>query len=262
MLRTWLLILISPLAFMPARARAGELFVAAAADLNFAMKEMAVLYERQTGDRLRLSFGSSGNFYSQIVNGAPFDMYFSADVSYPRKLAAAGLGEPGGLFVYAVGQIVLWVPGKSEVDLESSGMQALCDHSVRKISIANPVHAPYGRAAVAAMQHYGIYGKVKGRLVFGESVLQAAQFVQSGAADIGIIPLSLAIAPLMRQSGRFWKIPAGTYPAIEQGALILRRAGKSGNLPAAQAFRSWIRGGQGRAILARFGFALPEEGGR
>jgi molybdate transport system substrate-binding protein len=261
---TWnrLLLLTLILAGIPPPGRAGEVFVAAAADLNFAMKEMAALYERQTGDRLRISFGSSGNFYSQILNGAPFDMYFSADVSYPRKLEAAGLAEPGSLFIYAIGQIVIWVPERSKIDLERLGMESLSDESIRKISIANPRHAPYGRAAVAAMEHYGIYDKVRARLVSGESVLQAAQFVQSGAADIGVIPLSLALAPVMRRSGRFWRIPASAYPAIEQGALILKRAGKGGDLPAARAFRDWVRGGQARAILARFGFALPGEEGR
>jgi molybdate transport system substrate-binding protein len=262
MTRKRLLILILWFTCLTLRAMAAEVFVAAAADLNFAMKEMIGPFERQTGHRVKLSFGSSGNFYSQIVNGAPYDMFFSADVSYPRKLEAAGMAESETLFVYAMGRIVIWVPINSPIDLDRSGMQALSDPSIRKIAIANPAHAPYGRAAVAAMEHFKIYEKLQDKLVSGESVLQAAQFVQSGAADIGIIPLSLALAPVMRQSGRYWRIPSDTYPKIEQGALILKRARQSGDLAAAQAFRDWVRSRQGRDVLARFGFALPEEGTR
>ncbi len=243
-------------------AAGGEVFVAAAADLNFAMKEMAGPFAQQTGHRLRLSFGSSGNFYSQIVNGAPYDMFFSADMSYPILLEKAGMAEPGTLFVFAIGKIVLWVPNKSAIDPERAGMRALADHAIRKIAIANPVHAPYGRAAVAAMRHAGIYEAVKNKLVSGESVLQAMQFVQSGAADIGIIPLSLALAPDMRRSGRYWLIPQDYYPRIDQGALILKYARHSGDQAAAQAFSEWIRGRQGQAILAQFGFALSGEGNR
>jgi len=257
-----LLILILGLSGLTIPAIGVEVLVAAAADLNFAMKEMIGPFERQTGHRVKISFGSSGNFYSQIVNGAPYDMFFSADVSYPRKLEAASLGESGTLFLYATGRIALWVPNSSRIDLAHEGMQALSDPIIRKIALANPAHAPYGRAAAAAMEQAQVYMKVRNKLVFGESALQASQFVQSGAADIGIIPLSLALAPPMRQSGRYWTIPPQSYPKIEQGALILRQARKNGNLAAAQAFREWVRSGQGRAVLERYGFVLPEEGKR
>ncbi len=252
-----LLLLIFWLGVLPLNAVAGEVFVAAAADLNFAMKEMAGPFEKQTGHRLKLSFGSSGNFYSQIVNGAPYDMFFSADMSYPLRLEKSGIAEPGTMFIFAVGRIVLWVANKSLVDLEHAGMQALNDPAILKIAVANPAHAPYGQAAIAAMRHAAVYDAVKDKLVSGESVLQAMQFVQSGAADIGVIPLSLALAPAMRQSGRYWSIPPDSYPKIAQGALILKRAKESGNLAAALSFRDWIRGREGRDILARFGFALP-----
>ncbi len=262
MTRTRLWILILWLAGSAIPVQAGEVLIAAAADLNFALKGMAGPFEQQTGHRLRLSFGSSGNFYSQIVNGAPYDMFFSADMEYPKRLEEAGMAQPGTLFVYGSGRLVLWVPNRSAIDLARAGLRALTDPAVRKISIANPAHAPYGRAALAALQHEGIYEQIKGNLVSGESVLQAMQFVQSGAADMGIIPLSLALAPAMRQSGRYWPIPADTYPKIEQGALILKRAQQNGDLAAAQAFRDWIRSRQGRDFLVRFGFAVPEEEGR
>ncbi len=259
-IRLWFLIFWLAGSVIPVNA--GEVLIAAAADLNFALKAMAGPFESQTGHRLKLSFGSSGNFYSQIVNGAPFDMFFSADMAYPRRLEDAGLAEPGTLFIYASGQLVLWVPNRSTIDLASAGIRALADPAIRKISIANPAHAPYGRAALAALRHEGLYEQVKDSLVSGESVLQAMQFVQSGGADIGIIPLSLALAPAMRQSGRYWLIPPETYPKIEQGALILKRAQNNGNLAAAQSFRDWTRSRQGRDILVRFGFAVPGEGGR
>src|SRR5882672_11234022 len=125
-------------------AHADDLNVAAASDLSFAMKELAASYEKQTGTVVKVTLGSSGNFFAQIQNGAPFDLYFSADIDYPRKLEAAGLGEPGTLYEYATGKIVIWVPSDSKVDL-SHGWQALLDPNVKKIAIANPEHAPYGR---------------------------------------------------------------------------------------------------------------------
>ncbi len=250
------------LAFRAVPALSGDVFVAAAADLSFAAKELIPPFEKQTGNRVKLSLGSSGNFYSQIVNGAPFDIFFSADVSYPQKLEQAALTEPGTLSIYALGRIVLWVPNEAKIDLSREGMQALAGSAIRKISIANPEHAPYGRAAVAAMEHFGLYQKVRDRIVSGESVLQAAQFVQSRAADIGIIPLSLAVAPPMRSAGRYWVIPVDSYSKIEQGVVILKRARKSGDLAAAEAFREWVLGRPGREILERFGFALLEETGR
>jgi len=145
---------------------AEELAVAAASDLNFALKEIAQQYQHDTGNTLRLSFGSSGNFLVQIQNGAPFDLFFSADVSYPQKLEQAGLAEPGTLYRYAIGKIVLWVPRDSKLDL-GKGIEVLFDPSIKKIAIANPAHAPYGRAAEEALKKAGLYGRVKDKLVMG-----------------------------------------------------------------------------------------------
>ena len=136
-----------------------EITVAAAADLQFAFQDIAARFEKQTGHPVKLTFGSSGNFFAQIQNGAPFDVYFSADIDYPKRLQAAGLTEPGTLYEYATGKIVLWVPSGSKVDV-NKGLHALLDSNVNKIAIANPEHAPYGRAAVAAMKHENIYDKV------------------------------------------------------------------------------------------------------
>src|SRR5438270_226428 len=164
----------------------GELNIAAASDLSFAMTELAANYEMETGTMVKVTSGSSGNFFSQIQNGAPFDLFFAADIDYPKKLEAGGLGEPGTLYQYATGKIVIWVPAGSELDV-SKGLPVLLDPGVRKIAIANPQHAPYGRAAVAAMTKQGIYQKLTNKLVFGENVSQAAQFVESGNAEVGII---------------------------------------------------------------------------
>ena len=184
-------------------AVAEDITIAAAADLNFVFRELVAEYEESTGDHVRLSLGSSGNFFAQIQNGAPFDLYFSADIAYPRKLEEAGLTVPGSLYPYAIGRIVLWAGKDSRLDL-SKGLEILREPAIKKIAIANPKHAPYGRAAVAAMEHAQVYDRVKDKLVLGENISQAAQFIESGAADVGIIAMSLALAPLMQAAGQYW----------------------------------------------------------
>ena len=238
-----------------AAAAGGELSVAAASDLNFAFKELATEFEKTSGIHVRLSLGSSGNFFSQIQNGAPFDLYFSADIGYPKKLEEAGLVVPGSLYRYAVGRIVVWVPANSPLKVKKRDMEVLLDPSIKRIAIANPKHAPYGRAAVAAMQHFKVHDRVKEKLVLGENISQAAQFVESGASDIGIIALSLALAPVMKDAGRYWEIPADAHPSLEQGAVILKN---STHQVEARAFLGFLKGDRGRDIMRRYGFILPE----
>ena len=197
----------------PAIALADDIAVAAASDLQFAIKELIVEYEKQTGHHVKLSLGSSGNFYAQLQQGAPFDLYFSADIGYPKKLEEAGLTVPGSLYRYAVGRVVLWAPKQSPVEV-SKGLAVLRDAAVRKIAIANPKHAPYGRAAVAAMEQSQVYAEVKDRLVLGENISQAAQFIESGACDVGIIALSLAMAPVMKSAGSYRLTPAEAHPPL------------------------------------------------
>src|SRR5438309_4732605 len=199
--------------------QAGEISIAAASDLNFAFKEIVAGFEKKTGHTVKLSLGSSGNFFAQLSNGAPFDVFFSADIGYPKRLEQAGLAEPGTLYLYAVGRIVLWVPKGSPIDVHALGIEALQHPLVRKVAIANPKHAPYGRAAVAAMEHFKVYGAVKDKLVLGENISQTAQFVQTAGADIGIIALSLAVAPAMKDTGMLWEVPFEAYPRLEQGAV-------------------------------------------
>jgi molybdate transport system substrate-binding protein len=235
-------------------AAEGEVAIAAASDLNFAFKELASEFEKTQGIHVKLSLGSSGNFYSQIQNGAPFDLYFSADIAYPKKLEEAGLAVPGSLYRYAIGRIVLWAPARSSLAVEKLAMEVLLDPSVKRIAIANPKHAPYGRAAVAAMEHFKIHDRVKDKLVLGENISQAAQFVESGASDVGIVALSLARAPAMKNAGRYWEIPADAYPPLEQGAVMLKA---SRNPHAARLFLEFVKGSHGQEIMKRYGFTLP-----
>jgi molybdate transport system substrate-binding protein len=235
------------------QGHAEEIAIAAASDLNFAIKELVTEYENQSGHRVKLSLGSSGNFYSQLQNGAPFDLYFSADIGYPKKLEEAGLTVPGSLYRYAVGRVVIWAPKNSRLDV-SKGLDILRESRIQKIAIANPKHAPYGRAAVAAMEHGQIYHDVKDRLVLGENISQAAQFIESGACDVGIIALSLALAPAMKASGSYWMIPADAHPPLEQGAVILKR---STHQDVARQFIAFMKGDRGQEIMTRYGFTLP-----
>jgi molybdate transport system substrate-binding protein len=233
---------------------AQEIKVAAAADLNYAMKDLASRYEQKTGNKVALSFGASGNFYSQISNGAPYDVFFSADLDYVKKLAAAGKIDNASVRTYAIGHLVLWVPNSSKLDPQKLKMDVLIDPSVKKISIANPEHAPYGRAAVAALEFFQIKGLVQDKLVLGENISQAAQFVQSGNAQAGLIAVSLAVSPAMKNDGKYWEVPQDAYPEIQQGVGILT-ASKSKQ--AAQTFLDYISSPEGKAVLEQYGFHVP-----
>jgi molybdate transport system substrate-binding protein len=231
-----------------------ELAIAAAADLRFALDDLVKEFEaKHPATKVNITYGSSGNFFAQFQSGAPFDLFFSADIAYPQKLAEKGLGADN-VFLYAIGRIVVWVPKDSPVAVDKLGINALLEPSVRKIAVANPEHAPYGRAAVAAIKALNVYDRVASRLVYGENIAQTAQFVQSGAAEVGILALSLAVAPQMRDAGRFWQVPLDAYPRMEQGGIILK---SSRNLEAARAFRDFVLGEHGREVLGHYGFYLP-----
>jgi molybdate transport system substrate-binding protein len=253
--------LIACLAFILApsvtRAEAAdrEINVAAAADLSSALQEVAANYEKRTGVAVKLSFGASGALTQQIQNGAPFDVFFSADMDYPRQLIAGGQAESATLYRYAVGRLVLWVPADSPLDVEHKGMDVLSDPSVKKISIGNPQHAPYGRAAVAALKHYGLYEKVSDRLVLGENISQAAQFVESGNAQVGFVALAHAIAPSMQGKGKYWIVPAEAYPALDQGVVLISH---SPHQKDAAALLEYIKTTEASGVLRRYGFTLPE----
>ncbi len=234
---------------------AQEITVAAAADLQFAMQEIGARFQQETGKSVKLIYGSSGNFAQQLQNGAPFDMFFSANLDYPKQLDAAGLIEPGTFYQYATGKIVVWVPNDSKLDL-SLGLKALLDPSVKKIAIANPEHAPYGKAAVAAMQKESIYEQVKDRFVLGENISQAASFVASGSADAGVLALSLALSPNMKEKGRYVEVPGSDYPAIQQACVIIRSSKKKS---VAQQFLKFIQSSTIRELFQKYGFAIPNQ---
>ncbi len=247
--RTLLVLALLSAACAP-RPASQKIIVAAAADLNFAMPEIARQFRAvDPAVELQIAYGSSGNFFAQIGNRAPFDVFLSADVEYPRKLAAAGAGAGNSVFTYAMGRLVVWVRAASRLDPAT----ALRQPSVKHVAIANPQHAPYGRAAQAALRSLGLYQSVEVKLVLGENVAQALQFVESGAADAGIVALSLALAPPLRGRGRYWEVPLDAYPRMEQGGIILNDS------KAARNFRAFLLSAGGRRILKQYGFFVPGE---
>ena len=241
----------------PANARESkELIVSAAADLSPALQVIADNYQKKTGVTLKLSFGASGAITQQIQNGAPFDLFFSADMGYPRQLIASGLVDASSVREYAVGKLVLWVPAKSPLNVERKGMEILLDPTVQKISIANPQHAPYGRAAVAALKHARLYDRVSSRLVLGENISQAAQFVESGNAQAGFIALAHAVAPAARDKGKFWIVPSDFYPPLSQGVVIVTNSHRKEQ---AKQFLDYLQTNEAEEVLTRYGFTLPSK---
>jgi molybdate transport system substrate-binding protein len=239
---------------LPAPARAQpDLRIAAAADLQTAMPDLALAFKREHGVTVSASFGSSGNFFAQIRNGAPFDVFLSADVEYPRRLIADRQADPASLVEYATGRIVLWARKEDGVDL-GKGLDVLRDPRVRKVAIANPDHAPYGRAAISALKTAGLHDAVQSKLVLGENISQTAQLVESGNADVGIIALSLALGPTLSARGTYIEISSASHPPISQAAIVIS---KSRRMEAARAFVRFLTGRSARQILQRFGFAVP-----
>jgi len=227
--------------------------VAAAADLQFALTEIAARFEAKTGQVVRLSFGSSGNFQRQILQGAPFELFLSADEAYVETLAKAGVTRDGGR-LYALGRIVLMVPKVAGIspDVNFKDLRrAIEDGRLRRFAIANPEHAPYGRAAREALQQAGLWTLIKPYLVLGENAAQAARFAVSGSTQGGIIPYSLALVPVVSKGSRYVLLPASMHRPLRQRMVLMRHAG-----PVAQAFYAYIQTAQARKILVRFGFQL------
>ena len=235
-------------------AQAGEkITIAAASDLKFALVEIVALFNQaHPGNQVETVYGSSGKFQAQIRQGAPFDLFFSADIAYPRALRADGFAA-SEVQPYALGRIVLWSPSR---DAAKMTLADLADPSIQKIAIANPRHAPYGKRAEEALRAAGVWDKVESRLVYGENIAQTAQYVQTGNAQIGIIALSLALSPELSKLGGYALIPDKLHQPLEQGLVITKRA--TGN-PLAQEFARFIAGQDARAIMTRYGFVLPGE---
>lgn len=247
----WLTLLIVSFTTM---VKAQDLTVSAASDLQSAMEDITARFQKETGKTVKVIYGSSGNFLQQIQNGAPFDMFFSADQDYPKKLEADGLTEADSFYKYATGKIVVWVPNDSKLDI-SSGLPSLTNSAVKKVAIANPAHAPYGKAAVAAMKSEDVYEKLAGRLVMGENISQTASFAQTGSVDAGIIALSLALSPNLKDKGRYAEIPTKDYPPIEQACVILK---SSQHKDTAKAFLSFIKSSGVAELFRAYGFSVPQ----
>lgn len=235
-------------------ACAQELTVGAAADLRPALEEIATNFQAESGVKLHPIYASSGDLFHQIENGAPFDVFLSANIAYPKKLEGEGQVVPGTYFEYAQGKIVLIVRSGSTLDIKD-GLRALRKSEVKKIAVADPTHAPYGAAAVEALKAEKLYEEVSPRLVMGENISQTASFVLSGAADAGIVALSLVIAPPANSQVRYAEIPASDYDPILQACVVLRTSKNHG---AATKFQTYLRSDETAAILRRFGFDIPK----
>lgn len=232
---------------------AANLTVAAASDLRFALDEVVSAFGAiYPGDAIAVVYGSSGKLYTQIESGAPFDLYFSADIAYPRRLVESGAAS-GAVTPYARGRLVLWSGSLEESKLT---LEALVDPAVTRIAIANPDHAPYGERAEEALRAAGVWDRVAAKIVYGENVSQAAQFVETGNAQVGILALSLALSPPLAGRGHYRLVPEQLHGALEQGFVVIRRAAAS---ELARRFADFATGPAARAILIRYGFVLPGE---
>lgn len=234
-----------------------ELNIAAAADLQFALATVTEEFHATYPDiDVKITYGSSGNFFSQITNHAPFDLFLSADISYPTKLLASGEAAKGSEFYYAVGRIVLWAPKGSPFDPAKRGLEGLTDPALKKLVIANPDHAPYGRAAEEALKKLNLWDKLQPKIVLGGNIAETATIVRTGAADLGIVALSLALAPQMKDAGSYYEIPQDDYSTMTQEGVILSYAK---NPHGAEQFKSFLLGKEARATLEQFGFGIPKE---
>ena len=234
-------------------AAAGKITLAAASDLKFAMDEIITDFRKSNpADTVEVVYGSSGKFQTQIRQGAPYDLFFSADIAYPRELARSGFASSGAKR-YAFGRIVLW---SATLDASKMTLASLADPKVTRIAIANPRHAPYGKRAEEALRASGLWEKVEPKLVYGESISHTAQFVQTGAAQVGIIALSLALNAELAGNGGYWLIPDKLHEPLEQGYIVTKRAAAN---PLARKFDVYMGGVHARATMVKYGFVLPGE---
>jgi len=244
-------IVLATIALQSHAQQPNKIRIVAASDLKFALDSLASIFRENTQGTVEITYGSSGKFFEQLSNGAPFDIFFSADISYPKQLQEKKL-TLSEIYPYGVGQIVLW---SKKIDPEKEGMKSLLQPFIKKIAIANPAHAPYGKRAEEALVYYKILDVVKEKLVFGENISQTAQFVTAGAADIGIVALSLALSPNMKkENGKFFLIPESSHQPLVQGVVLMRQA-QDNDL--AKDFLEFVKSEKAAAILHHFGFAKP-----
>ncbi len=234
-------------------AHAEKITIAAAADLKFAMDEIVTVFKKTNSvDEVGVIYGSSGKFHTQIQQGAPYDLFFSADIGFPRELVKRGFAA-SEVKPYAFGRIVLWSAG---LDATKMTLANLTDPQITRIAIANPKHAPYGKRAEEALRASGLWEKIEPKLVYGENIAQAAQYAQTGNAQVGIIAISLAINPVLAGKGGYWLIPDKLHAPLEQGFVITKRA--EGNA-LAKRFAAFMGSNPARAVMTKYGFVLPVE---
>jgi molybdate transport system substrate-binding protein len=253
--RNLCLLLILVLLVLPIQVQSAQVpVIVAASDLQFALTDIATLFQSQTGQSVKLSFGSSGNFARQIRQGAPFDIYFSADESYVLKLFRDGLTRDQGT-LYGTGRVVIFAPHNSTLRVDGSldGLRRLLTtDQVTRFAIANPEHAPYGRRALELLRHYGLWDEIAQHLVIGENISQAAQFATSASTQGGIIAYSLALSPKVSTLGSYALIPEESHSTLRQRMVLLNDAG-----PVAEQFYAFVQRDDVRAILHQYGFSLP-----
>jgi molybdate transport system substrate-binding protein len=249
--KTFAVIVSTTLVLQSHAQQTNKIRIAAASDLKFALDSIAAIFKKNNPGTVDITYGSSGKFFEQLSNGAPFDIFFSADISYPEQLKEKRL-VLSEVYPYGVGRIVLW---SKKIDPEKEGMNSLLQSSIKKIAIANPAHAPYGKRAEEALSHYQLLETLKEKLVYGENISQTAQFVTTGAADIGIVALSLALSPNMKkENGKYFLIPESSHQPLVQGVVLMRPA--EGN-KLAEAFLQFVKSETATAILQHFGFTKP-----
>lgn len=228
--------------------------VAAAANVKYALDDIVEAFRGDTGQAVRVAYGSSGNLAQQIRNGAPFELFLSADEATVDRLASAGLTRDRGA-VYATGRVVLFVPPDSPLKADATLADlkaALADGRLKRFAIANPEHAPYGRAAQQALERAGLWGTIRPRLVFGENVGQAMQFAAGGDTQGGLVPLALVATPQVAASGTHALLPESMHDPLRQRMVLLKPAGAT-----AERFFAFLQGATARAIFVRHGYAVP-----
>ncbi len=248
------LILICSLLLAASTVHAEKITVAAAADLKFAMDEVVTSFKKSNPtEEVEVIYGSSGKAHTQIQQGAPYDLYFSADVAFPQELIKGGFAASTEVIPYALGRIVLW---SSSRDASKMTLASLTDPKITHIAIANPKHAPYGKRAEEALRASELWEKVEPKMIYGENITQTAQFVQTGNAEIGILALSIAMAPELSSKGGHYLIPDNLHEPLNQGFIILKRAE---NNKLAKQFADYMRSKDTLVVMTKYGFVLPSE---
>jgi molybdate transport system substrate-binding protein len=233
-------------------AQSEKLRIAAASDVKFALDSVVAVFAGQSIHKAVVTYGSSGKLFEQISNGAPFDIFFSADLSYPEKLSANGLTATTPE-QYGTGRLVIW---SQVANPEKEKMESLLNDKVRRVAIANPQHAPYGQRAVESMMHFKMYDRIKSKLVYGENISQAAQYLYSRAAEAGIIALSLALSPPMRKlNGKYYLIPEESHKPLHQAFVIIRGSDSNESV---REFHRFLQSARVKEIFRFYGFVVPD----